>query len=225
MRIFLLLLLCVSSCAEKPSQQTSAPQANQGADQNLPKILAFGNSLTAGLGLPASQSYPAQLQEILDAKGYKYEVVNAGVSGDTTAGGLRRLDWSLEGDVKIMILELGANDILRGQPIDEMKKNLAEMIRSARDRGVVVLLAQMEAPTNSGAQYRQEVHQAFLDLAKEENVTLIPFVLKNVVGTEKLIQEDGTHPTAEGSRVIAEAVFASLQPLLSTTKTAEDTKF
>ena len=175
--------------------------------------------------MPASQSYPAQLQEILDAKGYKYEVVNAGVSGDTTAGGLRRLDWSLEGDVKIMILELGANDILRGQPIDEMKKNLAEMIRSARDRGVVVLLAQMEAPTNSGAEYRQEVHQAFLDLAKEENVTLIPFVLKNVVGIEKLIQEDGTHPTAEGSRVIAEAVFASLQPLLSTTKTAEDTKF
>lgn len=211
-------MLGVSSCAEKSSQQASAPQSKQGADQNLPKILAFGNSLTAGLGLPASQSYPAQLQTILDAKGYKYEVVNAGVSGDTTAGGLRRLDWSLEEDVEFMILELGANDILRGQPAEQMKQNLFEMIRRAKERGVVVLLAQMEAPTNSGPEYRKEVHAAFLDVAKEENVTLIPFMLKDVVGVEKLIQQDGTHPTAEGSKVIADAVFAAMQPLLATRK-------
>lgn len=216
MRNFVLILFVfLFSCGQRASEQSPAPSAESSAtDQNLPKIVAFGNSITAGLGLPASQSYPAVLQELLQVDGYKYEVINAGVSGDTTAGGLRRLDWSLEGNVKFLILELGANDILRGQPVDFMKQNLSEMIKKAQAHEVTVLLAQMEAPTNSGFEYRREVHNAFQDLAQEHGVTLIPFILKNVVGAERLIQEDGSHPTAEGARVIAEHVYQSLKPLL-----------
>ena len=168
------------------------------------------------MGLPLQQSYPAILQKLLQADGYKYEVVNAGVSGDTTAGGLRRLDWSLEeGEVRFLILELGGNDILRGQPVSLIKKNLAEMIQKARAQGITVLLAGMEAPTNAGPEYRQEVHQAYLELEKEYNVVFVPFILKDLVGSEKLIQEDGTHPTAEGSKRIAESVYKHLKPLLT----------
>ena len=165
--------------------------------------------------MPLQQSYPAILQELLEADGYQYEVVNAGVSGDTTSGGLRRLNWSLEGDVDFLILELGGNDILRGQPVDLIKKNLAEMIRMARSRGIVVLLAGMEAPTNAGPEYREEVHQAYLELEKENDLIFIPFVLKDLVGSEKLIQSDGTHPTAEGARLIATTVYKQLKPLMA----------
>jgi acyl-CoA thioesterase-1 len=210
----LLLVLLLTSCGRQSQEHSSSSAEFSATDQNLPKIVAFGNSLTAGLGLPAAQSYPAVLQNLLQKDGYKYEVVNAGVSGDTTAGGLRRLDWSLEGDVKFLILELGANDILRGQSVELMKENLSEMIRTTQSRSITVLLAQMEAPANAGPDYRKEVHQAFLDLAEEHEIVLIPFILKNVVGAERLIQEDGTHPTAEGARVIAEHVYESLRPLL-----------
>jgi acyl-CoA thioesterase I len=217
MRYFLVLLvlLSISACErsnERPSSGISAePQLK---DQKLSKIVAFGNSLTAGLGLPLNESYPAILQKLLKADGHPYEVVNAGVSGDTTAGGLRRLDWSLEGDVRFLILELGGNDILRGQPVELIKKNLGEMIEKARSRGITVLLAGMEAPTNAGPEYRQQVHQAYVELEKKYDVVFIPFVLKDLAGNEKLIQQDGTHPTAEGSRLIAETVYEKLKPLL-----------
>src|SRR5688572_21888537 len=178
MRIFLVFLLLISCVACEQKNETSAPQ-NSGdslvKEQKLSKIVAFGNSLTAGLGLPLHESYPAVLQKLLEADGYKYEVINAGVSGDTTAGGLRRLDWSLEGDVRFLILELGGNDILRGQPVELIKKNLAEMIEKARSRNIIVLLAGMEAPTNAGPEYRQEVHQAYLELEKEYDVEFVPF--------------------------------------------------
>jgi acyl-CoA thioesterase-1 len=213
--VFLGLLLLLFACdrkIEKASPGTSAEPALK--EEKLPKIVAFGNSLTAGLGLPLNQSYPAILQELLKTDGYKYEVINAGVSGDTTSGGVRRLEWSLEGDVRFLILELGGNDILRGQPVDLIKKNLAQMIEIARSRGITVLLAGMEAPTNAGPEYRQEVHQAYVDLEKQHDVIFIPFVLKDLVGSEKLIQEDGTHPTAEGTRLIAKMVHERLKPLL-----------
>ena len=210
-----LCVLVLAACGDRNPGGTPAPAAEFSAtDQNLPKIVAFGNSLTAGLGLPESESYPAVLQKMLQADGYKYEVVNAGVSGDTTSGGLRRIDWSLEGNVKFVIVELGANDILRGQPMDLMKKNLGEIIQRARQRGAIVLLAGMEAPTNSGPEYRNEVHQAFQALAKEHGVALIPFFLKDVVGAEKLIQADGSHPNAEGAKVLAQTVYDALKPLL-----------
>lgn len=217
MRFFLILALALSFFSCNQGKENSAPATSvesQSKEQKLPKIVAFGNSLTAGLGLPLHQSYPAVLEQLLESDGFRYEVVNAGVSGDTTAGGLRRLDWSLEGDVEFLILELGGNDILRGQPVDLIKKNLEEMIKNARSRGVTVLLAGMEAPTNAGPEYREQVHQAYLELEKEYDVVFVPFVLKDMVGSEKLIQPDGTHPTAEGARLIAQTVYKHLKPLI-----------
>lgn len=176
--------------------------------------MAFGDSLTAGYGLKPEESYPSLLQKKLDAEGYAYEVVNAGISGDTSAGGIRRVDWSLEGDVKIVILELGANDLLRGQPIDAMKQNLGQIITRAKARGADVLLAGMEAPTNAGPDYRRSVHEAFQTLAREHGVALIPFFLDRVAGIESLNQGDGVHPTAEGTKIVAETVYQSLKPML-----------
>jgi acyl-CoA thioesterase-1 len=206
------------SHAPAQSSSPSTPVAAPSSDQSLPRIVAFGDSLTAGLGLTAAESYPSILQKKLDADGYGYEVVNAGVSGDTSAGGLRRIDWALEGDVRFVILELGANDILRGLPVAEMKKNLGEIVERAKRRGALVLLAGMYAPTNAGSDYQREIHDAFQSLAREHQVTLIPFFLDRVAGIESLNQADGIHPNAEGSRIVAETVYEALRPLLEKEK-------
>jgi len=203
-----------STSATAPVNSAPATAASSSPEKSLPKIVAFGDSLTAGLGLTASESYPALLQKKLEADGFKYEVVNAGVSGDTTAGGLRRIDWALEGDVRFLILELGANDLLRGQPVSELKKNLGQIIERAKARKAVVLLAGMYAPTNAGAEYQREVQQAFQTLAREHEVVLIPFFLDRVAGIESLNQPDGIHPNAEGTKIVAETVYKYLQPLL-----------
>jgi acyl-CoA thioesterase-1 len=176
--------------------------------------VAFGDSLTAGYGLSESSSYPSLLQNKLSETGFDYEVVNAGVSGDTSAGGVRRIDWVLEGDVKIVILELGANDILRGQPIKEMKKNLGLIIERCKAKGAMVLLAGMEAPTDTGNDYRKDVHEAFAFVAREHNVALIPFFLEGVAAIDSLNQRDRIHPNAEGAKIVAETVYKSLRPLL-----------
>ena len=220
MKPFLLSLIFLASlgfhaCREQPrTVAPAAPSAPISPAKSVPKIVAFGDSLTAGLGLSQSASYPALLQQRLEAEGFQYEVVNAGVSGDTTAGGLRRIDWALEGDVKVVILELGANDILRGQSVEEMKKNLAQIIERIKDRGVVVLLAGMEAPTNSGTEYRRAVHEAFELLAREHRVVLIPFFLEGVAGVPSLNQGDGIHPNAEGTRLVTDTVYRFLRPLI-----------
>jgi acyl-CoA thioesterase-1 len=216
--LLLLVAFSLSGCngaASKPATDSHSPASSSTSPaKSLPKIVAFGDSLTAGYGLSESTSYPALLQKKLAADGFEYEVVNAGVSGDTSAGGLRRIDWALEGDVRIVILELGANDILRGLPIVEMKKNLSEIIARSKSRGARVLLAGMEAPTNSGTDYRREVHDVFADLAREREVPLIPFFLAGVAGTDSLNQEDGIHPNEQGTRIVAETVYRSLRPLL-----------
>jgi acyl-CoA thioesterase I len=223
----LLLFMLAAGCGDSGSQNVASqppvnppsPAAPAPSPQpSLPKIVAFGDSLTAGLGLTAAESYPSLMQKMLDADGYKYEVVNAGVSGDTSAGGLRRIDWALEGDVRFLILELGANDLLRGQPVSEMKSNLRQIIERARKRGAVVLLAGMYAPTNSGADYQREVQEAFQSLAREQQVTLIPFFLDRVAGVESLNQPDGIHPNAEGTRIVAETVYKALKPQLEEQK-------
>jgi acyl-CoA thioesterase I len=182
--------------------------------RGLPKIVALGDSLTAGYGLSLHESYPSLLQEQLKRDGFKYEVVNAGVSGDTSAGGLRRLDWALEGDVRFVILELGANDILRGLPTSETRKNLAQIIERSRARGAQVLLAGMLAPTNYGAQYGRESREVFPALAKEYDLPLIPFFLERVAGIENLNQPDGVHPNPEGTRIVAATVYQHLKPML-----------
>lgn len=209
-------MLVLTACRGTAPKEASpaSPAAPSKPAKSLPKIVAFGDSLTAGLGLPQPASYPSLLQKKLDADGFAYEVVNAGVSGDTSAGGVRRVDWALDGDVKIVILELGGNDILRGQSIDAMKENLARIIERAKAHGATVLLAGMEAPTNSGVEYRQAVHEAFPSLAREYNVPEIPFFLDGVAGIESLNQRDGIHPNEAGTKIVTETVYRSLRPLL-----------
>ena len=194
-----------------PAMSASAPDRSA-----LPKIVAFGDSLTAGFGIGLDEAYPAVLQELLDDEGYGYEVVNAGVSGDTSAGGVRRLDWVLDGrDVEVLILALGANDGLRGLPPAEMKKNLADIIERAKARGIGVLLAGFEAPPDSRDRYLQEFVSVFPELAREHELALLPSLLQDVAGVSELSQEDGKHPNVKGARVLAENVFRALEPLLS----------
>jgi len=221
--LLLVLAALLTACGESGSENVSntsqentapLPTASAPPERSLPKIVAFGDSLTAGLGLPVAESYPSLLQKMLEADGYRYEVVNAGISGDTTAGGLRRINWSLEGDVRFIILALGANDLLRGMPVKEMKNNLGQIIERARTRKIEVLLAGMYAPTNTGAEYRREVQETFQSLAREHKVVFIPFFLDRVAGIESLNQQDGIHPNKEGTRIIAETIYKVLRPLL-----------
>lgn len=170
--------------------------------------------MTAGLGLPRPQSVPSLIQARLDAEGYAYEVVNAGVSGDTSAGGLRRLDWALEGDVDVLVVELGANDGLRGLPVSQMKRNLDEIVTRAKQRGITVILTGMEAPPNYGPAYTSEFRQAFRDLADEHDVVFVPFFLEGVAGISSLNNGDGIHPNAAGARIIERALWRALEPVL-----------
>ncbi len=192
----------------------SAAPVDPAAPPARPKIVALGDSLTAGYGLVESQSYPAILQSRIDEEGYKFEVVNAGVSGDTSAGALRRLDWALDGDVRIMVVALGGNDGLRGLSVAEMKQNLSGIVERARERNVVVILAGMEAPPNYGPEYVQSFRSAFREVALQQRVLFIPFLLDKVAGQGTLNQADGIHPNADGSRVVADTVWSVLRPVL-----------
>jgi acyl-CoA thioesterase-1 len=176
--------------------------------------VVLGDSLTAGLGLLETQSYPHLLQEKIDRDGFEFEVVNAGVSGDTSAGGLRRLDWALQEDVRIVILELGANDGLRGLAVSEMKENLGKIIEAARARNIVVILAGMEAPPNYGAEYAASFRGAYRELALKYKVLFIPFLLDKVAGQASLNQADGIHPNPAGAAIVADTVWNVLKPLL-----------
>ena len=180
-----------------------------------PKIIAFGDSLTAGFGLTERESYPYLLQERLNADGYNYEVVNAGVSGDTSLGGLERIDWVLEQDnVEVLILELGANDLLRGIPVARMKASLDQIIRKAKAKKVTVLLCGMLAPPTMGAEYQRNYLSAFPDLANEHDVAYLPFLLENVAMKRELNQADGIHPNSEGTKIMMENIYKELKPLL-----------
>ena len=174
----------------------------------------LGDSLTAGLGLVETQAYPGLLQEKMDAEGFKFEVVNAGVSGDTSAGGLRRLDWSLQEDVRVLVVALGANDGLRGLSVADMKQNLGKIIETARAKGVLVILAGMEAPPNYGAEYAASFRQAYRELALQYRVQFVPFLLDKVAGQPALNQADGIHPNPQGAAIVADTVWAVLKPLL-----------
>ena len=192
-----------------------APSASVGAPApTRPRIVFLGDSLTAGYGLDLEQSVPSLVQAQLDAEGYTFEVVNAGVSGDTSAGGVRRLEWSLDGDVRILVLELGANDGLRGLPVAGMKQNLKAIITTAKRRGIDVLLAGMEAPPNYGPAYTSEFRRVFRDLADEEHVAFMPFYLYQVAGVPTLNIADGMHPNPAGARIVEANLWRSLKPLL-----------
>ena len=189
-------------------------QAASSASDTRPRIVAFGDSLTAGLGVQADESYPAQLQRRLDALGYAYRVINAGVSGDTTAGGLRRVSWILNNKPALVILELGANDGLRGLSVDQTRHNLREIIQRLREAGVAIVLAGMKLPPNYGHDYSTGFEAIYLSLAKDYHLTLIPFFLEGVGGSPSLNQADGIHPTQKGYELVVEQVLKALLPLL-----------
>ncbi|ULA59664.1 MAG: Arylesterase precursor [Nitrospira sp.] len=182
---------------------------------NRPKIVAFGDSLTAGLGVSPEQTYPAQLQKQLDTLGLRYQVLNAGVSGDTTAGGLRRVSWVLAGKPSVVILELGGNDGLRGLSLPETRSHLDAMIRQLKEARVQVILAGMKLPPNYGEEYTTKFEAIYRDLAKTHALALIPFLLEGVGGDQKLNQADGIHPTGEGYRIVVQNVLQTLLPLLN----------
>ena len=205
-----------STDADKASANANRPLATPPLVANRPKIIAFGDSLTAGFGLAEKESYPYLLQEKLKADGYDFEVVNAGVSGDTSLGGLERSDWVLEQDnAKILILELGANDLLRGVPAAKVKENLDKIIRKAKAKNMKVLLCGMLAPPTMGAEYQRAFTLVFPDLASEHKVQYLPFLLENVATQKDLNQSDGIHPNVEGEKIMTDNVYKALKPMLA----------
>jgi acyl-CoA thioesterase-1 len=177
-------------------------------------IVAFGDSLTAGLGVTPEDSYPARLQAKLRADGYAYRVVNAGASGDTTAGGLRRVDWALKNRPDIVIVALGANDALRGQDLAGVRANLDAMVARFQKAGARVLVAGMEVPPNYGARYAADLRRLYADIARQRKAAFMPFLLDGVAGNPRLNQPDGIHPTAEGYRIVVEHLWPHLEPML-----------
>jgi acyl-CoA thioesterase I len=178
-------------------------------------IVAFGDSLTAGLGVTPEDSYPARLQARLRAEGYAYRVVNAGSSGDTTAGGLRRVDWALKNKPDIVIVALGANDALRAQNLASVRQNLDAIVARFQKAGARVLLAGMEVPPNYGAQYAADFRKMYVEVARKRGVPFMPFLLDGVAGKPSLNQADGIHPTAEGYGIVVDHLWPYLQPLLT----------
>jgi acyl-CoA thioesterase I len=179
-------------------------------------VLFVGTSLTAGLGVSAAHAFPARIQAKIDSAGLPYRVVNAGLSGETSAGGLRRIDWVLQQPVRILVLELGANDGLRGLDPDSMKSNLDQIIGKTRLRypDSEIVIAGMQAPPNLGGRYTHRFHSAFGELADKYDAVFIPFLLAGVAGVPSFNQDDGIHPTVAGQQVIADTVWNYLKPLL-----------
>lgn len=176
--------------------------------------MILGDSLTAGLGLPADEAYPALLQTQLDARNAGWRIVNAGVSGDTSAGGVRRLDWALEGGAAIVVVALGGNDALRGLPVADLRRNLEQAVERAQDAGARVVLAGMQAPTNTGPEYTSAFRAVYPAVATEHGAALVPFLLEGVAGVEALNQADGIHPNQAGARLVAETVWRTLEPVV-----------
>jgi len=203
-----------ASVSSVPPVTSPTSQAPTPATSSRPRIVILGDSLTAGLGLPTAQAYPSLLQQRLKDEGFDYDIVNAGVSGDTSAGGLSRLDWALQGDVRVLVVALGGNDALRGLPTEQLQRNLADIIERAQARRIRVVLAGMESPPNWGRDYNVSFHRVYTALAAKYRIALVPFLLQGVAGSDTLNQPDGIHPTAAGARIVADNVWAVLKPVL-----------
>ena len=203
-----------SQIAPNRESGSSSLRQKEAKGTNLPRIVAFGDSLTAGLGVAPDEAYPGQLARWLREQGFAYDVINAGVSGDTSAGGLRRVEWILKNQPRLVILELGANDGLRGQPLKETYDNLNAIIKGLKAKGVIVVLAGMRLPLNYGDDYTQEFSDLYVRLAQEHDVSFIPFFLEGVATHRYLNQGDGIHPTAEGYSIVVKNVWRTLQPIL-----------
>jgi acyl-CoA thioesterase I len=192
----------------------SPPPSNAAARPEERVLVAFGDSLTAGLGVSPEETYPARLQEKLLLSGYRYRVINAGVSGDTTAGGLRRVEWVLKSKPDVVIVELGANDGLRGLNLTQTRTNLEQIIQRLLAGGAKVVLAGMKLPPNYGADYTKAFQSMYADLAKRYDVQFIPFFLDGVAAKADYNQADGIHPTGAGYAVIVGKMWPILEPLL-----------
>jgi acyl-CoA thioesterase-1 len=200
---------------QQPAARASGTEATA-TDTSQPVVLFLGTSLTAGMGVSSEQAYPALIQARIDSAGLDFRVVNAGVNGETSAAGLRRIDWRLREPVAVLVLELGANDMLRGQDVAAMRANLQEIIdrtRVARPEARIVIAGMQVAP-NLGEPYASEFAATFVELAEENDAALIPFLLDGVAGIPELNQPDGNHPTADGQVIVAENVWVVLGPLL-----------
>jgi acyl-CoA thioesterase-1 len=210
------LTSCGNQAPERPVQANAQNKAQEPipVEDTRPVIAAFGDSLSAGFGVEPGKSFPDDLQRLLDAAGYRYHVVNLGVSGDTTTDGVERLPAVLAVHPAIVILEFGGNDGLRGLPVVSAQKNLATMVEALRKGGAQIVLAGMTLPRNYGPEYIRSFEQVYIDLAKMYNLVRIPFLLEGVGGHPDLVQPDGIHPTAEGAEIVAHNVMNYLQPLL-----------
>jgi acyl-CoA thioesterase-1 len=214
-----LAALSVYGCANNEQPAAKAKNPVDQASTPLPKkktIVFFGNSLTAGYGLSPSEAFPALIQKKLDSLNLRYAVVNAGVSGETSSGGNGRIDWVLRQPMDVFVLELGANDGLRGIPISETRKNLQSIIDKVKTAkpSATLVLAGMQIPPNMGQKYTTEFRNLYRELAAANGMTLIPFLLEGVGGEAALNQADGIHPTAEGHRIIAENIWREIGGLL-----------
>jgi acyl-CoA thioesterase-1 len=205
---------CGRGGEEPRGRQPDSPAAV--ADAAAPVVLFLGTSLTAGYGLPSDLAYPALIQARIDSAGLRFRVVNAGVSGETSAGGLRRIDWLLRQPVSVLVLELGANDMLRGQDVEVMRANLQEIIDRTRaaHRGARIVICGMRAAPNLGEAYGRDFEAAFVELAERNGAALIPFLLEGVAAVPELNQADGNHPTAAGHAIVAQHVWEVLEPIL-----------
>lgn len=217
------ILICtplIFACNNRPAEKSEPDTVQQNTiDTNKVEkktILFFGNSLTAGYGLEPEEAFPALIQKRLDSLKLPYTAVNAGVSGETSAGGNGRIEWILKSPVDIFVLELGANDGLRGIPIAETKKNLQSIINKVKAKypQAILVLAGMQVPPNMGAQYSNDFKNLFIDLAKDNNMSFIKFLLEGVGGVRNLNQQDAIHPNVEGARIVADNVWVVLKNLI-----------
>jgi acyl-CoA thioesterase I len=217
---YLSFVLFIYACSAENKEKTDSQETtNDNVVQevnNSKSILFYGNSLTAGYGVGMEEAFPAQIQHILDSLNMDYTIVNAGLSGETTAGGLSRLDWVLNQKIDVFVLELGANDGLRGIPLTETKANLQAMIDMVRKKnaGTKIILAGMQIPPNMGQEYTTEFKNIWKDIAAKNDLKLIPFLLDGVGGVPALNQADGIHPTKEGHKILADNVWKVLKEVL-----------
>lgn len=220
-----LFAICISFSSCKDDKSQPIPQQsndkvqiekvdNTTTDKKV--ILFYGDSLTAGYGLDENESFPSIIEDRIDSLGLKYSVVNAGLSGETTSGGLKRIDWVMKQKVDVFFLELGANDMLRGLPLEQTRKNLSEIISivKAKNPEVIIGLCEMMAPPNMGDTYVKEFSKIYKDLSATNNVEFIPFFLDGVAGNEDLLLKDGKHPNAKGQKIVADNIWKYLEPIL-----------
>jgi len=209
---------CIAACSSDRPRGNAADSlpGRVSPAEARPVVLCFGTSLTAGLGLDPEDAFPALIQAKIDSAKLRFRVVNAGVSGETSAAGVRRIEWLLDQPVAVLLLELGANDALRGQDLTAARRNLQEIIDRTRARhpGVRVVVAGMEVPPNLGLRYTREFRRMFVDLARANDAALVPFLLEGVAGRAELNQTDGLHPTAAGAKIMADNVWRVLAPVL-----------